>query len=207
MIQYQILSKRRIFLNHNYCWIVNCWLYYRFLKSSRRALVRREPHLSTSNWWILIVLIVFLCITGLDFVVNSILYSYGLGFSFGWYIPYLVGLSVTILSICGLVMWQSYEDTGNMSVALKRGLIIFLAHFGGLIDCLYFLVFNGGRMHLGEWTWMWQYWLFGTWNWTLQAIWSFSFLLLIAILWKTNRTILFDQFLPFCILDDLEKES
>jgi hypothetical protein len=160
-------------------------------------LIGKESHLSKSNWWIFIVLIVFLNITGLDFVVNNLLYSYGLGFSFGWYVPYVVGLSSIILSICGLVMWQSYEDMRNVSVALKRGLIIFLAHFGGLIDCLYFLVFNGGRVYSGEWTWMWQYWLFGTWNWMLQAIWSFSFLLLIVSLWRMNIAILFDQVLAF----------
>jgi len=153
--------------------------------------------LSTSNGWLLIVLVVFLSITGLDFVVNSILYSYGLGFSLTWYIPYLVGLSVTIFSICGLVMWQSYEDTGNVCVALKRGAVLFLAHFGGLIDCLYFLVYSGGRVPLGEWTWMWQYWLFGTWNWTLQAIWSFSFLVLILGLWNAERMMLFDRVYDF----------
>ena len=139
----------------------------------------------------------FLCITGIDFVVNNILYSYGLGFSFGWYIPYVVGLSSIIFSICGLVMWQSYEDIGDVSVALKRGLIIFLAHLGGLIDCLYFLVFDETKIFWGEWTWMWQYWLFGTWTWMLQVIWSFSFFLLIVGLWRTNIAVLFDQVLTF----------
>lgn len=144
-----------------------------------------------------IVLFVFLCITGLDFVVNSILYSYGLSFSLGWYIPYMVGLSVTIFSISGLVMWQSYTDIKDLGVAFKRGSIIFLAHFGGLIDCLYFMVYNGGKVHSGEWTWMWQYWLFGTWNWNLQLIWSFSFLLIILSIWKINTSIVYDQVLAF----------
>jgi len=96
----------------------------------------------------------FLSITGLDFAVNNILYSYGLGFSYVWYAPYPVGFSVTIFSICFLVAWQSYEDTASMNVALKRGLTLFLAHLGGLIDWLFFLVYNGGRVYSGEWTWM-----------------------------------------------------
>lgn len=94
-------------------------------------------------------------------------------------------------------MWQSYEDTGNASVALKRGSILLLAHIGGLIDCLFFLVYNGGKVPLGEWTWMWQYWLLGTWNWTLQAIWSFSFLLLIVYLNTPKSNTVFDRTLAF----------
>jgi len=97
----------------------------------------------------------FLSLTGLDFVVNSILCSYGLGFSYGWYAPYLVGFSVTIFSVCVLVAWQSYVDAASVNVALKRGLALFLAHLGGLIDCLSFLVYVGGRVYSGEWTWMW----------------------------------------------------
>ena len=187
----------KTFLNQNYCRIENEHYIICFFKHSRCALIGRESVLSKSNCWLLIVLAIFLSITGLDFVVNSILYSYGLNFSSVWYIPYLVGISATIFSICVLVVWQSYEDTGNVSVALRRGSILLLAHIGGLIDCLYFLVYNGGRVPLGEWTWMWQYWLFGTWNWTLQVIWSFSFFLLIICLSKCKRITLFDQVLAF----------
>ena len=111
-------------------------------------------------------------------MVNNVLYSYGLGFSYVWYVPYLVGLSVTIFSICFLVAWQSYEDTGSMNVALTRGLTLFL-------------------LHLGEWTWMWQYSLLGTWNWKLQAIWSFSFLVLILGLWNAKRFIFCDRVYDF----------
>jgi hypothetical protein len=82
-----------------------------------------------SKGWLLIVLFVFLCITGLDFVVNSILYSYGLGFSYAWYIPYIVGFSLTVISICALVAWQSYEDTKSASIAMKRGINSFFGTF------------------------------------------------------------------------------
>ena len=160
-------------------------------------MVIKESSLGASKGWFIIVLVVFLSITGLDFVVNSVLYSYGLSFSYGWYIPYLVGISVTLLSICVLVVWQSYEDTRSVDVALKRGLTLFLAYFGGLVDCLYFLVYNGGDVYLGEWTWMWQYWLIGTWNWQLQTIWSFSFLMLIVGMWKVNIMFNFDRILSF----------
>ena len=46
------------------------------------AVIRKESRLSTSKGWFTIVLVVFLSVTGLDFVVNNILYSYGLGFSY-----------------------------------------------------------------------------------------------------------------------------
>jgi hypothetical protein len=160
-------------------------------------LIRKDGRLGTSKSWFILVLAVFLSVTGLDFVVNSILYSYGLGFSYVWYVPYQVGLSVTIFSVCVLVAWQSYEDTASMDVAFKRGLTLFLAHLGGLIDWIFFLIYNGGRVYSGEWTWMWQYSLLGTWNWKLQGIWSLSFLVLILGVWKAKRMVLFDRVYDF----------
>ena len=56
---------------------------------------------------------------------------------------------------------------------------------------------NGGRVYSGEWTWMWQYSLLGTWNWKLQGIWSLSFLVLILGLWKAKRMMLFDRVYDF----------
>ena len=80
----------------------------------------KKPFPSTSNGWLIAILVVFSSITGIDFAVNSTLYSYGLTFSFVWYLPYLVGLSATVISICILVMWQStgsitFDDAGSAS--------------------------------------------------------------------------------------------
>jgi hypothetical protein len=150
-------------------------------------LIDEESRLGTPKGWFTLVLVVFLSLTAVDFVVNNVLYSYGLRFSYSWYILYQVGFSMVIFSICFLVVWQSYEDTASVNVALKRGLTLFFAHLGGLIDCLFFLVYNGGQVYSGEWTWMWQYTLFGTWNWKLQTIWSFGFLVLTLALWKVNN--------------------
>jgi len=161
------------------------------------ALIGKESRLSTSKGWFSLVLVVFLSITGLDYVVNNILYSHGLGFSYSWYIPYLVGLSATMCSICALVAWQSYEDTASMNIALKRGLTLFLAHLGGLVDWMFFLIYNGGQVYSGEWTCMWQYSILGTWNWKLQGIWSLSFLALILGMWKAKRIMLFNRVLQF----------
>ncbi len=160
-------------------------------------MLSKESRLSTSKAWFALVLVFFLSIKGIDFVVNNILYSYGLGFSYAWYVPYQVGLSVTIFSICFLVAWQSYEDTASMNVALKRGSTLFLAHLGGLIDGVFFLVYNGGQVYSGEWMWMWQYSLLGTWNWQLQGVWSLSFLVLILGMWNAKRMMLFDLVYDF----------
>ncbi len=158
---------------------------------------RKESRSSTSKVWFSLVLVVFLSITGVDFVVNSILYSHGLDFSYSWYIPYLTGLSAIICSICFLVGWQSYIDTNSMNVALKRGSTLFFAHLGGLVDWMFFLIYNGGQVYAGEWTWMWQYSLIGTWNWKLQGIWSLSFLVLIFGIWKAKRIMLFNRVSEF----------
>lgn len=151
------------------------------------ALIGKDFRWSTSKSWFSLVLVVFFSITGLDFVVNNLLYSHGLNFSYSWYIPYQIGLSVTIFSICFLVAWQSYEDTSSMNVAVKRGSTLFLAHLGGLVDWIFFLIYNGGQVYSGEWTWMWQYSLLGTWNWKLQALWSLSFLALILGMWTVKK--------------------
>jgi hypothetical protein len=174
------------------------------------VLIGNKSRSSTSKGWFSLVLIVFLSITGVDFVVNNILYSHGLAFSYSWYIPYLTGLSATILSICFLVAWQSYEDTASMNIALKRGLTLFFAHLGGLIDWLFFLIYNGGQVYAGEWTWMWQYSLFGTWNWQLQGVWSISFLALVLATWKAKKIVFFDRVLEFLHVEwakDIEENS
>lgn len=146
----------------------------------------KKSHLWESIGWFVFVLLVFLSLTGVDFVVNNILYSFGLGFYSSWYVPYRIGLSMTVFSICFLVTWQSFSDTGSVGVALKRGLTLFLAYMGGLIDWMFFLVYSRGMVYSGEWTWMWQYSIFGTWNWKLQVVWSLGFLVLIFALWKAN---------------------
>jgi hypothetical protein len=74
-----------------------------------------------------------------------------------------------------------------MNVALKRGSTLFLAHLGGLVDWIFFLIYNRGQVYSGEWTWMWQYSLLGTWNWKMQAIWSLSFLALILGMWIAKK--------------------
>ena len=135
--------------------------------------------------WLGLVVAVFFSVTWVDFVVNDVLYSYGLAFSWGWFQLYQAGLAAIIISISGLVAWQSWQDTGIRHVALQRGSIIFLAYYGGLIDWIFFLVYSG-RVNQGEWTWMWQYNFFGTWNWKLQALWSLCFLTLIIVMWKIH---------------------
>jgi hypothetical protein len=52
-------------------------------------------------------------------------------------------------------------------------------------------------VYSGEWTWMWQYSLLGTWNWKLQGVWSLSFLVLILGVWKAKRMMAFDWIYDF----------
>ena len=76
-------------------------------------------------------------------------------------------------------------------------MLFFGTFFWGLIDWVFFLVYNGSRVYSGEWTWMWQYGLLGTWNWKLQGVWSLSFLVVILGMCKAKRMMLFDRVYDF----------
>jgi hypothetical protein len=119
-----------------------------------------------------------LLLTRLDFLVNNILYSFGLTFSETWYQEY------------GALYFLAYQLVIFALLAYTRNLKLF-AFFQVFVltstqDLVYFGLWEGS-FPLHEWVWMVYYRIFGFWNTTSQILLSASSLSSIMILSRVER--------------------
>lgn len=107
--------------------------------------------------------------SGLDFTVHRILYTYGLSFSYDWAILYwgLFGCVFLVFSaIVGLAYWlASSRSRKDAHVSIGLSLSIGLLFCGGLEDVIWF-TFWGGGMPSCSVMWWWTPWcrMFGHWD-------------------------------------------
>ena len=121
---------------------------------------------------------VVLLLTRLDFLINNILYDFGLIFSEGWYQEYSV------------LYFLSYQLVVFILLAYTRNLKLFVFFEVFVLTCTQDLVYFGlwgGSFPTQEWVWMIQYSIFGFWNTTSQVLLSFSSLSSILILSRVAR--------------------
>lgn len=95
--------------------------------------------------WVFIVLLslVYICLTAIDFIVHNILYDFGLRFSYEWADPYWVALAMSFFVIAGLVTvvyWIS--DTPKKSTATLLFFTVFGTYVAGLLDVLFWVLFD-----------------------------------------------------------------
>jgi hypothetical protein len=119
-----------------------------------------------------------LLLTRLDFLVNNILYSFGLTFSETWYQEY------------GALYFLAYQLVIFALLAYTRNLKLF-AFFQVFVltstqDLVYFGLWEGS-FPSHEWVWMVYYRIFGFWNTTSQILLSASSLSSIMILSRVER--------------------
>jgi len=89
-------------------------------------------------------ILVLICITAIDWIVHSMLYQYGLTFSYDWANPYWFFLNATFASI-GLLAASTYwlYRKPDLRNAFTAGLIfwtVFLQVFGYNLDVLWYLI-------------------------------------------------------------------
>lgn len=121
---------------------------------------------------------VVLLLTRLDFLINNILYDFGLIFSEGWYQEYSV------------LYFLSYQLVVFLLLVYTRNLKLFVFFEVFVLTCTQDLVYFGfweGSFPKHEWVWMVQYKFFGFWNTTNQVLLSFSSLSSILILSRIAR--------------------
>jgi len=119
-----------------------------------------------------------LLLTRLDFLINSILYNFGLIFSEGWYQEYTV------------LYFLAYQLIVFILLAYTRNLKLF-AFFQVFVltstqDLVYFGLWEGS-FPTREWVWIVYYRIFGFWNTTSQILLSISSLSSIMILSRVDR--------------------
>ena len=145
------------------------------------------------------ILSFFCLMSRIDFIVHSILYGYGLEFSYEWANAYwatysgsFVVFSVTI----GSTYWlASNRDASDKRFSLTIIATVNVLMIGGVQDIMFFVFWSGG-LPPDNVSWWWVPWtyLFGTWNSFMQVITAAMSVLITAALWiqlvgkNTNNT-------------------
>jgi len=119
-----------------------------------------------------------LLLTRLDFLINNILYNFGLSFSEAWYQEYAV------------LYFLAYQLVVFILLAYTRNLKLF-AFFQVFVltstqDLVYFGIWEGS-FPAHEWVWIVYYQIFGFWNTASQIVLSISSLSSIMILFQVDR--------------------
>jgi len=119
-----------------------------------------------------------LLLTRLDFLINNILYNFGLSFSEAWYQEYAV------------LYFLAYQLVVFILLAYTRNLKLF-AFFQVFVltstqDLVYFGIWEGS-FPAHEWVWIVYYQIFGFWNTASQILLSISRLSSIMILFQVDR--------------------
>jgi uncharacterized membrane protein len=109
----------------------------------------------------------------IDFIVNSVLYNYGLEFSYNWANTYWLTYSfvfVVFSAVTGFFYWFGSRKTAfDKRFVVALIVTINLLALGGLQDILFFTIWAGG-LPGNSVVWWWSQWMgiFGTWNSLLQ---------------------------------------
>jgi hypothetical protein len=120
---------------------------------------------------ILAVLILgfFVLMSRIDYTVHSIMYNYGLRFSYDWANQYWIAYDATFVVfslIVGYAYWFGSRKTKrDLKVAAALLLTINLLALGGLQDIMFFVLWSGG-LPPSSVVWWWVPWtqIIGTWN-------------------------------------------
>jgi hypothetical protein len=108
-----------------------------------------------------------LVFTGLDFVINNVLYSYGLKFDTAWFMLYSVGY----LSLYQLILGLIYFYTRSWTIPLLGETFV----LSGGVDLVYFGVWGRMQFPSGVWAWSGYAMFLGLhWTTTIQVVWAVS---------------------------------
>lgn len=124
-----------------------------------------SKHRTTLSKTLLFLFLFFMAVfllTYADWVVNGLLYQFGLRFDAVWYERYSLGYTL---------LWQF--TVCLLAVAFKSWrLFVFMEAFvlSSTQDLIYFGVWNGGVFPVGDWTWMPLYNVLGFYNTGFQIV-------------------------------------
>jgi len=116
----------------------------------------------------------FLLMARIDYVVNKVLYDFGLVFSYDWANMYWLAYQSTFgvfSAMVGFIYWFGSRKTHcDKKVTAALIVSISLLSLGGLQDILYFVLWDGG-LPAASVVWSWVPWVsvFGTWNSVMQV--------------------------------------
>jgi len=135
------------------------------------------------------IFLFFLFMSRIDFIINSVLYDYGLVFSYNWANEYWLTYNFTFVvfsAMASYVYWLGSRKTScDKKVVVALLVTINLLALGGLQDILYFSIWAGG-LPVDSMVWWWSQWtgVFGTWNTFMQIELMFGMVGLSVLTWR-----------------------
>ncbi len=131
----------------------------------------------------------FFCLMSrIDFIVNNILYGYGLQFSYVWANEYWTTYTCTFIAFSlaiGLVFWLSSGKTiRDLEISIGLIATVNLLMIGGLADIMFYIFWSGGLPPNGV-NWWWISWshVFGIWTSSMQIHLFIMVLSIVLVLW------------------------
>ena len=119
-----------------------------------------------------------LLLTRIDFIINNVLYNFGLNFSEAWHQEY----SILYFLAYQLVIFTLLAYTKSLKLFTLFQVFVLTS----TQDLVYFCLWEGS-FPSHEWVWMVYYRIFGFWNTTSQILLSVSSLSLILFLSRFDR--------------------
>jgi hypothetical protein len=124
-----------------------------------------------------------LLLTKLDFLINNVLYGFGLTFSEGWYTEYQILYALAYQ----LIVFVLYAYTRNLKLLVFFEVFVLTSSQ----DLVYFGLWET-NFPATAWTWIIHYRIFGFWNTTNQVLLSVTCLAFTSLLFRVeiSRTVL-----------------
>jgi len=136
----------------------------------------------------MLVFLFFSLMSRIDFIVHTMLYNYGLYFSYEWAYEYWVVYCTTFFTfsfLIGFVYWLgSNKNKQDRKISIALTTSTSLLFIGGTADMMVFILWVG-RLPPENVVWWWVPWyhIFGVWTTSMQLIFTAMILLIIALLW------------------------
>lgn len=130
----------------------------------------------------------FALMSRIDYTVHSIMYNYGLHFSYDWANQYWITYNATFVLFSLIVAYAcwfgSKKTKSDLKVAVALLLTIDLLALGGLQDIMFFVLWSGGLPPTSV-VWWWVPWtkITGTWNSLTQVGFTTLTVCLSSVMW------------------------
>lgn len=148
-------------------------------------------------YYLILLQIPLILLTGIDYIMHNWLYNWGLRFDYSWAYPYWILLALTFVSI-GAVGASAYVlDRKRRFIRLKKKKIfavfftLIAEHFAAYLDSLFWLIhaLAGKRVDwISNWWWSPYSKIFGYWNLGANLLLNLITLILLYKMWKWARS-------------------
>jgi hypothetical protein len=144
---------------------------------------------ASKSFAVVLTIFSFFCLMSrMDFIVNGVLYRYGLQFSYEWATEYWAVYTLSFIffsATVGFMYWLGSNKTSrDLKISLGLFVTVNLLMIGGLQDLMFFIFWANG-LPPDNVVWWWSPFIrfFGIWNSSMQIIFTISVCFVNVPLW------------------------